>query len=74
MRNSDPAQTIVAQRTLHAGDSYRVPDHPGLVLRTGNAAGLEVAVDGRAAPALGGTVRNVALDPGRLLAGTARIE
>jgi cytoskeleton protein RodZ len=74
VRDSDPAQTIVAQRTLHAGDSYRVPDRPGLVLRTGNATGLEVAVDGKVAPALGGTVRNVALDPTRLLAGTARVE
>jgi cytoskeleton protein RodZ len=74
VRDSDPAQTIVAQRTLHAGDSYRVPDRAGLVLRTGNATGLEVAVDGKVAPALAGTVRNVALDPARLLAGTARVE
>jgi len=74
VRDTDPGQTIVAQRTLHAGDSYRVPDRPGLVLRTGNATGLEVSVDGKVAPALGGTVRNVALDPARLLAGTARVE
>ena len=69
--STDPAQTVVAQRTLHAGDTYRVPDRGGLVLRTGNASALQVTVDDQATPALGGTVRNVALDPTRLLAGTA---
>lgn len=74
VRDSDPAQTVVAQRTLRAGDSYRVPSRDGLVLRTGNATGLAVTVDDKPAPALGGTVRNVALDPARLLAGNARVE
>ena len=74
VRDSDPAQTVVAQRTLHAGDIYRVPSRDGLVMRTGNAAGLQVMVDDKPAPALGGTVRNVALDPARLLAGDARVE
>ncbi len=69
--DSDPAQPLVAQRTLRKGDSYRVPDRSGLVLRTGNATGLQVLVDDHAAPALGGTVRNVALDPARLMAGNA---
>jgi cytoskeleton protein RodZ len=69
--SSDPSQALVAQRTLHAGDTYRVPDRGGLVLRTGNASGLEVLVDDKAIPALGGTVREVALDPARLLAGNA---
>ena len=74
VRDSDAADTVVAQRTLRAGDSYRVPDRAGLVLRTGNATGLAISVDDKAAPALGGTVRNVALDPAQLLAGTARQE
>jgi cytoskeleton protein RodZ len=74
VRDSDPAQTVVAQRTLHAGDSYRVPERVGLTLRTGNATGLEVLVDDKAVPPLGGTVRNVALDPTRLLAGTVKAE
>lgn len=68
---SDPAQPLVAQRTLRKGDTYRVPDRSGLVLRTGNATGLQVMVDDRAVPALGGTVRTVALDPARLLSGNA---
>jgi cytoskeleton protein RodZ len=74
VRDSDPSQTVVAQRTLRAGDSYRVPDRSGLMLRTGNATGLQIAVDDKPAPALNGTVRNVALDPARLRAGTAGAE
>jgi cytoskeleton protein RodZ len=66
--------SVVSQRTLRAGDSYRVPDRDGLVMRVGNAVGLEVVVDGKTAPSLNGTVRNIALDPERLLAGTARTE
>lgn len=68
----DADGNVVAQRMLHAGDIYRVPDRPGLVMTAGNASGLAITVDGRPAPALGGAVRhNVVLDPARLLAGTA---
>ncbi|HUZ72479.1 MAG TPA: helix-turn-helix domain-containing protein [Stellaceae bacterium] len=74
VREADAPQTVVAERTLHAGDTYRVPDRPGLVLRTGNASGLAVLVDGKPVPALNGTVRNVALDPGRLRAGTSNLQ
>ncbi len=74
VRESDAAATVVAERTLHAGDTYRVPDRPGLVLRTGNASGLAVTVDGKPVPALGGTVRNLALDPARLRVGNSSLE
>jgi cytoskeleton protein RodZ len=43
-------------------------------MRTGNAGGLEITVDGNPAPSIGraGAVRrNVALDPQALMAGTA---
>ncbi|MGE5268718.1 MAG: DUF4115 domain-containing protein [Thiohalocapsa sp.] len=66
-------QTIVFSRVLKAGETYHVP-RPGLLLRTGNAGALAVAVDGKPAPAIGsiGTLRrNVALDPQALLRGTA---
>ena len=69
-----PDNELLLTRILHAGDSYRVPDRPGLLMVTGNAGGLEVRVDDAVAPALGplGVVlRNIALDPDRLLAGTA---
>lgn len=59
-------------RQLHTGDVYHVPDRPGLSMRTGHGAGLEILVDGRAVPPIGGAVRpNVVLDPNRLLAGNA---
>ena len=69
-----PDNELLLTRILRAGDSYRVPDRPGLLMVTGNAGGLEVRVDDSVAPSLGplGVVmRNIALDPDRLLSGTA---
>ena len=69
-----PDNELLLTRILHAGDSYRVPDRPGLVMVTGNAGGLDIKVDDGSVPSLGplGVVmRNIALDPDRLLAGTA---
>ncbi|MGE0715259.1 MAG: RodZ domain-containing protein [Alphaproteobacteria bacterium] len=70
----DSENSLLLTRVLRAGDVYRVPDRPGITMRTGNAGGLEVTVDGRSAPSLGpngGVRRNVALDPEKLVAGTA---
>lgn len=64
----------VFTRVLRPGDAYRVPDRAGLSLRTGNAGGLEVVVDGAALGPLGGLGeirRGIALDPDSLKAGTA---
>lgn len=61
-------------KLLRAGESYAVPDRPDLKLKTGNAGGLTITVDGDSAPAVGASgevVRNVLLDPERLKAGTA---
>ena len=61
----DPAGDKLLTRVLRAGDSYRVPDRTGLVMETGNAGGLEIAVDGEVIPDIGprGAVRRgVALD------------
>ena len=66
-------QTVVFSRVLKAGETYHVP-RPGLLLRTGNAGALAIAVDGKPVPAIGGVGtlrRTVALDPEALLAGTA---
>ena len=68
---------LVLTRLLRAGDSYRVPDRPGLKLLTGNAGALQITVDGQAVPPIGepGDVRRaVALDAGRLLGGTAVLD
>jgi hypothetical protein len=63
---------ILIERNLHPGDTYRVPEKAGLVMDTGNGAGLDIEVDGNKVPSLGAAVRhNVVLDPSRLVAGTA---
>lgn len=70
---SDDNQAIVFSRVLKAGETYHVP-RPGLLLRTGNAGALAIAVGGKPAPAIGrvgALLRSVALDPEALLAGTA---
>jgi cytoskeleton protein RodZ len=67
-------QSIVFSRVLKTGEVYKVPARSGLSLRTGNAGALEIAVDGKTAPSIGGVGtlrRDVALDPAALAAGTA---
>jgi cytoskeleton protein RodZ len=66
--------SILFERVLKPGESYRVPNEPGVTLRTGNAGALSIAVDGKSAPPLrgiGGVLRHVALDPRALLSGKA---
>ena len=73
----DGNDTMVFTRLMRAGDVYRVPDKPGLVMRTGNAGGLDVTIDGNPAPSLGGfgiLRRSVQLDPQKLAAGEAVTE
>ena len=65
IRNGDE---VLVQRTLHPGDSVRVPDERGLSLRTGNGAGIQFEIDGKLFKPLSGTVRTLALDPDRLVA------
>ncbi|MFP6743155.1 MAG: RodZ domain-containing protein [Alphaproteobacteria bacterium] len=65
---------LLVTRILRPGDIYHVPDRPNLVLMTGNAGGIEILVGDQLAPSLGavGAIqRRVALDPEKLLAGTA---
>jgi cytoskeleton protein RodZ len=70
----DARQSVLLTRVLKAGESCRAPARPGLSMRTGNAGGLEITVDGVPAPPIGarGMVRrNVALDGRALLTGNA---
>jgi cytoskeleton protein RodZ len=74
IRDAGQGQAILLARVLKAGESYGVPDRSGLSMRTGNAGGLQITVDGSQTPSIGriGAVRrNVALDPQSLIAGTA---
>jgi cytoskeleton protein RodZ len=61
-------QNVLQTRILKPGEVYRVPDRPGITMRTGNAGGLAITVDGKPIPALGpeGRTRTVQLDPDRL--------
>ena len=73
----DRAGTVIFSRILRAGDTYAVPNRSGLTLYTGSAGALDITVDGKPAPSIGRvgfTERNVALDPDRLLAGTAVVD
>jgi cytoskeleton protein RodZ len=70
----DNLNTMIVTRLLAAGDSYAVPDQPGLVLLTGNAGALEIVVDGAIVPSIGGlgvVRRGVILEVERLKAGAA---
>lgn len=58
--------TVLFNRVLRPGETYRAPDRPGLLLTTGNAGGLEILVGGDPLPALGGNGvvrRDLPLDP-----------
>lgn len=49
----DPTGNILFSRVLHAGESWPVPDEPGLLLTAGNAGGTEIAVNGKPGAPLG---------------------
>jgi cytoskeleton protein RodZ len=69
VRDADDA--ILYSRVLQPGESYAVPDKPGLTLGTGNAGGLAITVDGKPAAALGasGAIRRgIPLESQALLA------
>ncbi len=68
---SDGSSPSLRTGILKAGDTYTVPNVPGLKLLSGNAGGLDVFVNGRQLPPLGGkgmTVKGVSMDPAQLLA------
>jgi cytoskeleton protein RodZ len=70
----DRQEALLLTRVLRSGDTYYVPDQDGLTLLTGNAGGIAIEVDGVALAPLGPTGevrRQIALDPARLLDGTA---
>jgi hypothetical protein len=59
------SQEIIFTRVMKAGDTYRVPDRPGVRLRTGNAGGLVIVADGVAGQPMGSVgqvLRDVPLD------------
>src|SRR5882724_827547 len=71
IRSTD--QALAFTRVLKAGESYLVPDRPGVSMRTGNAGGLEITVDGKPTASIGpnGAIRTIPLEPQALLAKAA---
>jgi len=66
--------TVLHTQVLKENEKYQIPATHGLILRTGNAGGLEIYVDGKKAPSIGeaGEVRRkVLMDPDKLLSGSA---
>jgi cytoskeleton protein RodZ len=70
IRNTNQSPLFV--RVLKAGETYLVPNQPGVSMRTGNAGGLEITVDGKPTPSLGpnGAIRTVPLEPQALISRT----
>ena len=68
VRDTRANQTLIS-RNLRPGESFTVPNREGLLLSVGNAALLEVLVDGQPSPAFGATPgvrRDIPLVPERL--------
>jgi cytoskeleton protein RodZ len=57
VRIKDPKLTgreaILLERVMQPGESYQVPGRTGLTMKTGNAGGVQVEVDGRTVGVLG---------------------
>lgn len=71
---TDEEGSVVHTQVLNQGEEYQIPAKTGLILRTGNAGGLEIFVDGEKVPSVGdaGEVRRkIHLNPEKLIAGTA---
>ncbi|WP_417789501.1 DUF4115 domain-containing protein [Terasakiella pusilla] len=71
---TDQEGSVVHTQVLNQGEEYQIPAKTGLILRTGNAGGLEIFVDGEKVPSVGdaGEVRRkIHLNPEKLIAGTA---
>lgn len=70
IRVAGPQGQTLFQRILEPGETYRVPNQPDLVMDAGNLGGIDLTVDGKPIPPLGGSgvpKRNIALAPATLL-------
>jgi cytoskeletal protein RodZ len=67
---TDPSGKTVFNHALKVGDTYKVPNKPGLMLATGNGNALVLSLDGSELPkiAIGAAhvVKNIPLDTDRL--------
>jgi cytoskeleton protein RodZ len=59
-------EAVLVDRVMQPGESYQVPARTGLTMKTGNAGGLQVEVDGRAMGVLGKSgevITRIPVDP-----------
>lgn len=71
---TDADGNLLLTRLLQTGDSYKVPNRPGITMIAGSAGALAITVDGQSVPDIGpvGAVRrDVKLEPEPLKNGTA---
>lgn len=64
------SRSVLVARVFNVGESYSVPDRPGLIMQTGNAGGLQVEVDGRSLGVFGRSgevITRIPLDPSYFL-------
>lgn len=64
----NPANRVITDRVLRAGETIEIPNRPGIALTTGKAENLDLLLDGQEVEAFGGpgVRRNIALEPDRL--------
>ncbi|HVY12964.1 MAG TPA: RodZ domain-containing protein, partial [Alphaproteobacteria bacterium] len=70
VRIQDSQGHVLAERMIHRGEAFFVPDNHHYTLATTNAGALRLQVDGRSLPplgALGEPMHNIPLDAGNLL-------
>ena len=71
---TNPKGESILSRVLRAGETFTVPEEPGLMMTTGNAGGIDIVLDDKKLKSLGsvGLVRrNIPLDPQKLRDGSA---
>ena len=70
----NPANRVLTDRVLRAGEIIEIPNRAGFVLTTGKAENLDILLDGDQVDPFGGpgVRRNIALEPDRLRAPPAQ--
>ena len=70
---TDNTGKAIFDHVMKTGDTYKVPNKPGLSLTTGNGNGIIVSLDGADLPKVSTgaahVVRDIPLDPDRLATG-----
>jgi len=75
---TDSTGKAIFDHVMKLGDTYKVPNKPGLSLTTGNGSGIILSLDGTDLPKVGNgaphVMRDIPLDPDRLATGSTATE